>query len=64
MILNNVSLDSDCKEDIFVSLSGIIAQEVRELLPTAVREVGDVAYSDGQKIHNFLMVDKVSTRAP
>ncbi|KAM9468379.1 myelin regulatory factor-like protein isoform 2-T2 [Clarias gariepinus] len=38
--------------------TGIIAQEVRELLPTAVREVGDVTCSDGQKIPNFLMVDK------
>lgn len=42
-------------------LSGIIAQEVRELLPTAVREVGDVTCADGQKIPNFLMVDKVNT---
>lgn len=38
---------------------GIIAQEVKELLPTAVKEVGDVTYSDGEKIENFLMVDKV-----
>ncbi|KAG9280515.1 myelin regulatory factor-like protein [Astyanax mexicanus] len=38
--------------------TGIIAQEVRELLPTAVREVGDITCSDGQKLHNFLMVDK------
>ncbi|KAI4878047.1 hypothetical protein NFI96_011653 [Prochilodus magdalenae] len=38
--------------------TGIIAQEVKELLPSAVREVGDVTCSDGQKIHNFLMVDK------
>uniref|UniRef100_A0A3B4CXM6 Myelin regulatory factor like n=1 Tax=Pygocentrus nattereri TaxID=42514 RepID=A0A3B4CXM6_PYGNA len=38
--------------------TGIIAQEVRELLPTAVTEVGDITCSDGQKIHNFLMVDK------
>ncbi|XP_060745134.1 myelin regulatory factor-like protein isoform X1 [Tachysurus vachellii] len=38
--------------------TGIIAQEVKELLPTAVREVGDVTCSDGQKIHSFLMVDK------
>ncbi|KAG7320131.1 hypothetical protein KOW79_015984 [Hemibagrus wyckioides] len=37
---------------------GIIAQEVKELLPTAVRDVGDVTCSNGQKIHNFLMVDK------
>ncbi|KAF0028755.1 hypothetical protein F2P81_017860 [Scophthalmus maximus] len=39
--------------------TGIIAQEVKELLPTAVKEVGDVTYSDGEKIENFLMVDKV-----
>ncbi|KAG7218918.1 hypothetical protein INR49_019418 [Caranx melampygus] len=38
---------------------GVIAQEVKKLLPSAVREVGDVTCSDGEKIHNFLMVDKV-----
>ncbi|XP_047430695.1 myelin regulatory factor-like protein [Mugil cephalus] len=38
--------------------TGIIAQEVKELLPTAVKEVGDVIFSDGERIHNFLMVDK------
>lgn len=38
--------------------TGIIAQEVKELLPSAVKEVGDVTCSDGQKIPNFLMVDK------
>ncbi|XP_061310796.1 myelin regulatory factor-like protein [Pezoporus flaviventris] len=38
--------------------TGIIAQEVKELLPQAVREVGDVACNDGEKIENFLMVDK------
>ncbi|XP_055761571.1 myelin regulatory factor-like protein [Salvelinus fontinalis] len=38
--------------------TGIIAQEVKELLPTAVQSVGDVTCSDGEKIHNFLMVDK------
>lgn len=42
-------------------VSGIIAQEVKELLPSAVTEVGDVSCSDGEKIHNFLMVDKVSS---
>lgn len=51
------------KQELFLSLSGIIAQEVKELLPTAVREVGDVTCSDGQKIHSFLMVDKVSPHA-
>uniref|UniRef100_A0A3B4AUK0 Uncharacterized protein n=1 Tax=Periophthalmus magnuspinnatus TaxID=409849 RepID=A0A3B4AUK0_9GOBI len=38
--------------------TGVIAQEVKELLPSAVREVGDVTCSDGEKIDNFLMVDK------
>ncbi|XP_045895442.1 myelin regulatory factor-like protein [Micropterus dolomieu] len=38
--------------------TGIIAQEVKELLPSAVKEVGDVSCSDGEKIPNFLMVDK------
>ncbi|XP_074429198.1 myelin regulatory factor-like protein [Larus michahellis] len=38
--------------------TGIIAQEVKELLPQAVREVGDVSCDDGEKIENFLMVDK------
>ncbi|KAI6079615.1 Myelin regulatory factor-like protein isoform X1 [Aix galericulata] len=38
--------------------TGIIAQEVKELLPEAVREAGDVACNDGEKIENFLMVDK------
>ncbi|GAB0176331.1 myelin regulatory factor-like protein [Grus japonensis] len=41
--------------------TGIIAQEVKELLPQAVREVGDVACDDGEKIENFLMVDKCLT---
>ncbi|KAM9292462.1 myelin regulatory factor-like protein [Morus bassanus] len=38
--------------------TGIIAQEVKELLPQAVREGGDVSCNDGEKIENFLMVDK------
>ncbi|XP_030576395.1 myelin regulatory factor-like protein [Archocentrus centrarchus] len=38
--------------------TGVIAQEVKELLPSAVKDVGDVTCSDGEKIHNFLMVDK------
>lgn len=35
---------------------------MKELLPQAVREVGDVACNDGEKIENFLMVDKVWSR--
>ncbi|KAL0967231.1 hypothetical protein UPYG_G00249480 [Umbra pygmaea] len=38
--------------------TGIIAQEVKELLPAAVKEVGDITCSDGERIENFLMVDK------
>ncbi|XP_067907295.1 myelin regulatory factor-like protein [Heterodontus francisci] len=38
--------------------TGIIAQEVKEILPSAVREVGDVTYTNGDKIENFLMVDR------
>ncbi|XP_018611210.2 myelin regulatory factor-like protein [Scleropages formosus] len=38
--------------------TGVIAQEVKVLLPSAVREVGDVTCSDGEQIQNFLMVDK------
>lgn len=33
---------------------------MRELLPSAVTQVGDVNCSDGEMIQNFLMVDKVS----
>uniref|UniRef100_A0A8K9XW02 Myelin regulatory factor like n=1 Tax=Oncorhynchus mykiss TaxID=8022 RepID=A0A8K9XW02_ONCMY len=38
--------------------TGVLAQEVKELLPTAVKVVGDITCSDGRRIHNFLMVDK------
>ncbi|CAL8242564.1 unnamed protein product [Merluccius merluccius] len=38
--------------------TGVIAQEVKELLPAAVTEVGDVCCSDGKTIPSFLMVDK------
>ncbi|XP_041114168.1 myelin regulatory factor-like protein isoform X2 [Polyodon spathula] len=38
--------------------TGVIAQEVKELLPSAVKDVGDVACTDGETITNFLMVDK------
>nr|XP_002667695.3 myelin regulatory factor-like protein [Danio rerio] len=38
--------------------TGIIAQEVRELLPSAVREMGDITCINGETIDQFLMVDK------
>ena len=39
---------------------GVIAQEVQEVLPNAVKEVGDITCTDGKEIKNFLMVDKVN----
>lgn len=62
-----ISADSPLRHTFFEAyhfyfdISGIIAQEVKELLPSAVKEVGDVTCSDGEKIDNFLMVDKVCT---
>ncbi|XP_031438617.1 myelin regulatory factor-like protein isoform X2 [Clupea harengus] len=38
--------------------TGVIAQEVQEVLPNAVKEVGDITCTDGKEIKNFLMVDK------
>ncbi|XP_053441920.1 myelin regulatory factor-like protein isoform X2 [Nycticebus coucang] len=38
--------------------TGMIAQEVQEILPAAVREVGDVTCENGEMLENFLMVDK------
>ncbi|XP_006886172.1 PREDICTED: myelin regulatory factor-like protein, partial [Elephantulus edwardii] len=38
--------------------TGMIAQEVQQILPGAVREVGDVTCENGEKLENFLMVDK------
>lgn len=40
---------------------GMIAQEVQEILPRAVREVGDVTCENGETLENFLMVDKVTS---
>ncbi|XP_012370410.1 myelin regulatory factor-like protein [Octodon degus] len=38
--------------------TGMIAQEVQEILPRAVREVGDVTCDNGETLENFLMLDK------
>ncbi|XP_044133144.1 myelin regulatory factor-like protein [Bufo gargarizans] len=38
--------------------TGIIAQEVRNILPHAVKETGNVTCDNGETIENFLMVDK------
>ncbi|XP_066148831.1 myelin regulatory factor-like protein isoform X1 [Euwallacea fornicatus] len=38
--------------------TGVIAQEVAEILPDAVRAAGDLISEDGTLIRNFLVVDK------
>jgi hypothetical protein len=39
--------------------TGIIAQEVQKIIPEAVKETGDIELPNGQKITNFLVVNKV-----
>lgn len=39
--------------------TGVIAQEVREVLPDAVRAGGDISLPSGEIIQNFLVVNKV-----
>ena len=39
--------------------TGVIAQEVSQVLPDAVRETGDIILPDGNRIENFLVVNKV-----
>ncbi len=50
-------LSEDERED-----TGVLAQEVKQVLPDAVKETGDVILSDGEKIENFLVVNKVRFR--
>ncbi|KAM4017317.1 myelin regulatory factor isoform 4-T4 [Anomaloglossus baeobatrachus] len=38
--------------------TGVIAQEVQEILPEAVKETGDVLCANGETIENFLVVNK------
>ncbi|EGW14406.1 Myelin gene regulatory factor [Cricetulus griseus] len=40
--------------------TGVIAQEVKEILPEAVKDTGDVVFANGKTIENFLVVNKVS----
>ena len=40
--------------------TGVIAQEIREVLPDAVRETGDLKLSSGSEVKNLLVVNKVS----
>lgn len=43
--------------------TGVIAQEVLEVLPDAVRETGDIMLPNGSRIENFLVVNKVCFHA-
>lgn len=45
-------------EAIDVIDTGVIAQEIREVLPDAVQEAGSVVLSTGEVIDNFLLVNK------
>lgn len=40
--------------------AGVIAQEVKEILPEAVKDTGDLVFSNGKTLENFLVVNKVS----
>lgn len=48
--------DKDNEEEIIDT--GVIAQEVREVLPDAVTEAGSIVLPSGQVIENFLLVNK------
>ena len=39
--------------------TGVLAQELKEVLPDAVRETGDLTLSSGERLENFLIVNKV-----
>ena len=51
---NFAGLTDDEKED-----TGVLAQELAEVLPDAVKETGDIILPDGEKIENFMVVNKV-----
>ncbi|XP_062052015.1 myelin regulatory factor isoform X6 [Lepus europaeus] len=38
--------------------TGVIAQEVKEILPEAVKDTGDMVFANGNTIENFLVVNK------
>ncbi|PKK18206.1 myelin regulatory factor [Columba livia] len=40
------------------SETGVIAQEVQEILPEAVKDTGDLVFSNGKTLENFLVVNK------
>lgn len=42
-----------------MSDTGVIAQEVAEIIPEAVSATGDVTLENGKTVNNFLVVNKV-----
>ena len=40
--------------------TGVIAQEVKIIIPEAVRPAGNIILPDGSQIENFLVVNKVN----
>ncbi|XP_013003891.2 myelin regulatory factor isoform X2 [Cavia porcellus] len=38
--------------------TGVIAQEVKDILPEAVKDTGDVVFANGKTVENFLVVNK------
>lgn len=49
-----MSRDSGCID------TGVIAQEVAQILPEAVRPAGDIILDNGTSVNNFLVVNKAS----
>lgn len=43
----------------YVCTPGVIAQEVQQILPEAVKDSGDVVCANGETIPNLLVVNKV-----
>lgn len=39
--------------------TGVLAQDILEVLPDAVKEIGDVDLENGEVIKNFLVVNRV-----
>lgn len=43
--------------------AGVIAQEILDVLPDAVKSTGDIHLPNGRTLENFLVVNKVSVHA-
>lgn len=52
---NAMGIPEDSRDD-----TGVIAQEIREVLPEAVKEAGDIPLGNGEVIKDFLVVNKVT----